>query len=862
MANVKLPALRIRTFGRFVALRGGVPIPETAWKRRMAKAVLKVLLTAPDEVFTKDQLIELLLPGADPGAAAKNLQARISELRRALEPDLLRGRDSAFVWRIGEAYLFSLSGPCRVDCVEFENGLRAVRPAIEGGQWADATDRLEDVLALYRGDFLSEDRYEAWAEPRRSQLRGLFLEGLQSLAEGYAQLGRLRQAMSCCQRLISLEPYREEAIRQLMEYQLATGQRSAALETFREGERALREVLDVAPSAETCALHTKICSPSTSGDALDPRRVAVLPLACFSTDPEDAHLAEGLTEAMISSLSRIGDLRVVARTSVMRYQNTVKPVAQIARELNVGTILEGSVRVVHNRVRVTIQMIDGRTEDHLWARDYEQTLDDPLAAERDVALQVADTLRLQLLPVEERRLSHLGSQSHQAYVLYLKGRHLFNRRRYAVLRKAMSFFQAAIELDPGYALPHVGLADCLAHLAGIDLANEEAYEQAKASLERALSLQPGLPDAHASMALIEWGVRGLRDEAEVHCRRAIRLSPSHAQVHDWYALILLAEFRLDEALSEARRALDLDPLSPVYHCAVARALISANRFREAETLLAAASDVDPSYAQVDKWLALSKQLTRRWEDADAAVERFLASTSRPAARQFLAQQQLYTGRVEESLSTTRAIVAESPGVVDAEVSLGAVLYHAGLYDELESWMNAALKRHPWGVTVAGQAPMRWLLGLAYERQSRFGEASREFRCARSQFPPWADSLFIQGHMHVQVDAALAVVDVRAGRAGNASECLRALDRRRDLPDAATSLAVLLFHLGRWDEGFDWLGKAVDRHDRALLTIGTHPWFEEVRGDPRFADVLARLRLLPRSRGCGGASPASADADPA
>jgi len=840
-SDVQTP-LRIRTFGRFEIEREGTPLDPGAWPRRMTRTLLKVLLTGADRVFTKDQLIDALLPEADLDHAVRNLQARISELRRVLEPDLKRGADSSFVKRVGEGYLFHTDSVCWLDSLVFEQELREAATLLEESR-RTAVTRLEDTLALYRGEFLAEDRYESWAEPRRAHLKNLYLDALLDLADAYAELGRLRQSITCCQRVLSVEPYRERAIRQLMEFHAAVGQRSAALRVYEEGARTLRELLDVGPSRDTQALHERLrAEPAMGIERLDIRRVAVLPLDSYGSGTNDGQFADGMTEELIGCLSRLADLRVVARTSVMRYKGTEKPVSQIVRELRVGTILEGSVRNAAGKLRVSIQMIDGRSEEHLWARDYDCTLDDVLRAQRDIALDVAAALQLELLPREEDQLGGCPVADSEAYVLFLKGRHFFNRRSYAVLPKAIECFRSALELDPDYAQAHVGLALCHAHLAGIDLPGNQAYTLARDELETALALQPDLAEAHAAMALIEWGFRGASQDAEARCKRAIALNPSHAQAHDWYALVLLMDYRIDEAVGEARRALELDPLSPVYHCSVARALISANRFREAEDILMAAKEVDPTYSQADKWLALSLQLTGRWHEAEAAIERFLQTTSRPAALQFRAQQRLYTGRVDESVEILEAVVAASPGVIDAEMSLCIALYHAHRFAEVVKRVHEAIATHPLGVTVAGQAPLRLLLGLAYDRLERTDDALREFAAAGTRLPPWADSLLIQGHQHVLVAVAGGIANARGGREATAREVLERLAEHGAEREAPSALACLCFALGDTDEGFVWLDRAVDCHDRLLLTALSHPWFDAVRADPRFDAVLRRLHL--------------------
>ena len=322
--------LQIRTLGRFEILVDGVPIPEKRWPRQKTKELLKVLLTAPGRPFTFDQLADALLPGANVETATHNIQARTSELRRVLEPGLSRGRDSKFIISSGEGYAFAQVYECTVDAQEFEARIRESERLESDRLWQKAAEAFEEALLLYGGEFLAEDRYAEWAESMRSRLRERYLQSLGCLASCYAELGRLRQAISCCQRVLGIDPCRESVTRRLMEYQDAAGQRSQALESFEIAERALHERLGVSPSAATIALRDRLASAKPYA-ALDPRRIAVLPLQDYSPDSNDAYFADGMTEELIGCLAQVKDFRVVARTSVMRFKDASKPIRQIAR---------------------------------------------------------------------------------------------------------------------------------------------------------------------------------------------------------------------------------------------------------------------------------------------------------------------------------------------------------------------------------------------------------------------------------------------------------------------------------------------------------------------------------------------------
>ncbi|UCF09782.1 MAG: winged helix-turn-helix domain-containing protein, partial [Candidatus Bipolaricaulota bacterium] len=205
--------LRIRLLGRFEVVRDGEPIEGDGWRRRKNETLLKVLLSDPGKAFSQDQLIEALFAGENPRKAVQNLHARVSQLRRVLEPGLDKGTDSTFILRQGQAYRFDPSADCWIDAVAFAEEVGAAHVLADQESWGEASERFEEALGLCEGEFLPSDRYEEWSEARRSELHDLHLEGLSRLAECYEQLGRLRQAITCCQRILAVEPHRESVVR-------------------------------------------------------------------------------------------------------------------------------------------------------------------------------------------------------------------------------------------------------------------------------------------------------------------------------------------------------------------------------------------------------------------------------------------------------------------------------------------------------------------------------------------------------------------------------------------------------------------------------------------------------------------------
>ncbi len=307
--------------------------------------------------------------------------------------------------------------------------------------------------------------------------------------------------------------------------------------------------------------------------ALDGRRVAILPFSNISQEPSDEFFADGLTEELISTTSKIGELSLISRTSVMQYKEKFKPITEIGRELKAGTILEGSVRKAGNRVRVTIQMIDAARDQHLWAESYDRDVQDIFAIQSDIAVRVADALRVKLLEDTRKRLAVGPTSSPKAHEQYLKGRYFVSQYSDQNFRKAIECYEAAIQEDPHYALAHVGLAECYTYAAGDFISKQVAVPLAKQSAAEAVRLDPGLAEAHEALAILEMQFGWDWATVEREFTRAIELNSSSSPTYAWYGGYLEVAGRPEEALNMMRRAEELDPL------AIEPKLWSATHFR-------------------------------------------------------------------------------------------------------------------------------------------------------------------------------------------------------------------------------------------------------------------------------------------
>jgi len=347
-------------------------------------------------------------------------------------------------------------------------------------------------------------------------------------------------------------------------------------------------------------------------------RIAVLPFANISSENEDEYFADGITEEIISNLAKISGLDVIARTSVMKYKRTNLNVAQIGHELMVGTVLEGSVRKAANKARITVQLIDVPTQRHLWSDEYDRELKDIFSIQSDIAMKVADELKVQLLANEKEMIEKKGTENTDAYRYYLLGNYFLNRRTGESLNKGIEHFQRAIEYDPNFPHAYAGLANCYTLIGGAaygKLSRDEASEKANEAVLEALELDKSLPEAHASLGYIRFRFDWNWDEAEKEFQKAIELKPAYAAAHEWYALLLSLVGRHDDALKEMNRAYELDPLSPSISTGVGRIMHFANKLDGAVNQYKKTIEIYPNYAEAHFALSMTYTSQRKFDEA-------------------------------------------------------------------------------------------------------------------------------------------------------------------------------------------------------------------------------------------------------
>jgi serine/threonine-protein kinase len=396
-----------------------------------------------------------------------------------------------------------------------------------------------------------------------------------------------------------------------------------------------------------------------SGSGRSIRSLVVLPFENRSGDPAQEFFSDGMTDALIADLAQIGALRVISRTSAMRFKGTHPSLSQLARELGVDAVVEGSALRVGDRVRITVQLVDVASDRSLWAKSYERGLSDILGLQSEVARAIADEIRIQVTPEEQARLRSKGSVNPAAHVAYLQGLFLWNRFTGESVTEAILRFEEAIAFDPNYAVAYAGLADSYIMLANHHmLPPREGYSLARNAAGRGLALDDSLAELHTSLGwihrLFDWDWPATERE----CLRTIELNPGYAFGRGRYALFLSGMGRHEEAIAEARRALELDPLNLLIHTVVGDTLFYARLFDRSVASYRKCLELDATFGAAHTDLARSLEHVGR---TDEAVEEFLRGVpspdGRPRPSTGLAILYARAGRQDDARATMEEVLA-------------------------------------------------------------------------------------------------------------------------------------------------------------------------------------------------------------
>jgi TolB-like protein/Tfp pilus assembly protein PilF len=359
--------------------------------------------------------------------------------------------------------------------------------------------------------------------------------------------------------------------------------------------------------------------------AIPAKSIAVLPFDNLSRDPDNAFFAEGVQDEILTRLAKVADLKVISRTSTQHFKSAPENLPQIAQQLGVANILEGSVQKADDQVRVNVQLIKAASDAHLWADTYDRKLTNLFSVESDIAKTIADALQAELTGSEKKLMATAPTENSEAYELYLKGRFFWNKRTGQDLRKAIEYFGQAIAKDPGYALAYVGLSDSYLLLSNYGAAApRDSVPQAKAAVKKALELDANLSEAHASFGLLS-GNEFEFERATTEFERAIQLSPNYAMAHHWFGDgPLMALGYSDRSIAEGKRAVELDPLSLICNADLGWEYINARRYDEAIAQLHKTIEMDSHFYLAHYYLGeaflLKGQLTQATAEYRIAVD--------------------------------------------------------------------------------------------------------------------------------------------------------------------------------------------------------------------------------------------------
>ena len=452
--------------------------------------------------------------------------------------------------------------------------------------------------------------------------------------------------------------------------------------------------------------------------------LAVLPLDNLTADPKQDYFADGMTEELITQLSKLANLKVISHTSVAQYRGTKKSAREISAELHVDAVIEGAVQLAGDRVRITAQLVDGATDEQIWADNYDRELSNVLLLQSDVASDIAKQIDVKLSPQQKESLQ-AGAHpvNPDAYQSYLLGRYYWNSRTAEGLKKAGQYFGDAIKKDPNFALAYSGQADYFAYLTVLGgpevLSPKAAMTQARAVAAKALQLDPSLAEAHASMGNVlhnyDWDWAG----AEREFRRAIELNPNYANAHHLYAHLLIETGRTDAALAEERQALELDPYSPFINNGMARLYYLSRQYGKAIAQCQIGLQINPQYLPARIQLALAYEQVGKLNDAISELENaagvVAGSNSSPDSKQhaidlpvlhaLLAHAYALAGRTSEAHAELNRLQAQSAHQYISPAYIGIVWMALGDHTQAFNFLNKAYQDRSEHVLYLGLEPI-------------------------------------------------------------------------------------------------------------------------------------------------------------
>jgi len=645
--------------------------------------------------------------------------------------------------------------------------------------------------------------------------------------------------------------------------------------------------------------------------------IAVLPFENLSADERNQYFSDGLTEELINALAQIDALRVISRTSAFNVNTDEMTLPEIGTELGVNYIIEGSVRRDNDDVRITAQLIRATRDENLWSQAYNRQFDDVFAIQQEIATSIADRLAITLAPEDEERLAREPTDSTEAYKLYLQGRLHWNKRTNEGFRTALDYFQQAIEADPDFAKAHAGIADSYSLLAQYDfMLPQKAYPQARQAAQRALQIDGGLAEAHASLGLVLQDFDGDFLEAEQRYRRAIELDPNYATAHQWYARLLLFMGRQEAALTEIDKAVALDPLSPIIRHNAAYLYADIDRDAAIEHL-ETALEINPTFRSARAELANLKYEAGELDEAEQLHRTMIENHPQdPVVYGEYGTFLQDIGRFDQALEQFKRALALNPSHISALYHFARTNELIGNWERAEVLWKEAIELVPGdifirydyavhlliqGKTESARAQARRMLEIKPDvPNSHYGAAAImrfvgrcdavnehldrarelgstlgipiELSLCHAANEAWEQSIRSLEQAEnldpMRQNLIIAIQGVVYARTGQTEQSRQKLDQLLRLPEYTEGRDALIawayLAMGQLDRGFDWLDSAYDARGRNEWILLVNAWpliSDEVRADPRFQAIVKKLKVgrasTPSPAQCGCSPPRTA-----
>ena len=423
--------------------------------------------------------------------------------------------------------------------------------------------------------------------------------------------------------------------------------------------------------------------------AIPEKSIAVLPFDSLSEDKSNAYFAEGVQDEILTRLAKVADLKVISRTSTQHFKSEPDDLPQIAKQLGVAHVLEGSVQKANDKIRVNVQLINALTDTHLWAETFDRKLTDIFAVESEIAKTIADTLQTKLSGAEQHAIAARPTENTEAHQLYLKGRFFWNKRTGTDLKKSIDYFQQAIAIDPNYALAYAGLADAYVFLPGYTAGTPgDCYPKAIAAARKALELDNALAEAHTTLAIALWSYEFDLAHANGEFQRAIELNPNYATGHQQYGNITLsASGRFNDAIAEGKRAVELDPLSLVINADLGMNYYYARRYDEAIAQLRKTLEMDSGYYYAHVNLGQVLMAKRAFDEAIAEFQKARALNDDPFVLGLLGNAYASSGNKTEALKILEQLKEISSQRYVSMYSFAIVYLALGDKQEALRWLE-------------------------------------------------------------------------------------------------------------------------------------------------------------------------------